>query len=204
MRSIVILGTLQQLLLITGAPAAAFSSSPGPAFVRRRAHSSALHQSSVAADGSEYSADKSDFDDEEQESWSSSNRNDGYRDDEDETPSIELKPVPISKNAGNRFVAVVWDRQLQKDASKDALDLHYDRIELTEDHVMFCRKQNLYNETFNTESMVDIPWSLPMYVVAPSERCAMLSQVFSSSFRGMTVRLLFFESVHRARDKPVR
>jgi len=63
----------------------------------------------------------------------------------------------------------VWDRLLQQppsnDEDRDALDWHYDRIALTEEHVMFCRRQNLYNETFNTESMVDILWSLPMCVV---------------------------------------
>ena len=100
-----------------------------------------------------------------------------YRDglEDDDTPTVELQPVPISKNAGNRFVAFVWDRELRLAAPQqhhhhpdttttDPLDWHYDRIQRTEEHVMFCRKQNLYNETFNTESMVDILWSLPMYV----------------------------------------
>ena len=86
---------------------------------------------------------------------------DFYRDEYEETPTVELEPVGMSKNSGNRFVAVVWDRELDT-KGRDALDLHYDRIELTEDHVMFCRKANLYNETFNTESMVDVLWSLPM------------------------------------------
>jgi hypothetical protein len=40
--------------------------------------------------------------------------------------------------------------------------MHYDRIALTEEHVMWARKQNLYNETFNTESMADILWSYQM------------------------------------------
>lgn len=84
-----------------------------------------------------------------------------YRED-DETPTIELKPVPMSKNAGNRFVAFFWDAQLNENPEKDSLDLHEDRIALTEEHVMFCRKANLYNETFNQDSMVDVLWSLPM------------------------------------------
>ena len=134
----------------------------------RAAASTLLHQSTFTADGSEYSADKSDFDssdDEYIEGWNTPPSGSlNNEDDDDDTPTIELQPVPMSKNAGNRFVAVIWDRDLQKDKSKDALDLHYDRIALTEEHVMFCRKQNLYNETFNTESMVDILWSLPMYV----------------------------------------
>ncbi|KAL7579394.1 hypothetical protein ACA910_014063 [Epithemia clementina (nom. ined.)] len=67
----------------------------------------------------------------------------------------------MSKNAGNRFVSIVWDRLLDQEG-RDALELFYDRIDLTEDHVMFCRKANLYNETFNTESMVDVLWSLPI------------------------------------------
>jgi uncharacterized protein YciI len=113
--------------------------------------------SSFAADGSEYSSkDSSEFEDDED-----GNKDFGrnYRDD-DETPTVELGPVPMSKNAGNRFVAVLWDAELVK--GKDPLDLHYDHIQTTDDHVMYCRKANLYNETFNTDSMVDILWSLPL------------------------------------------
>jgi hypothetical protein len=126
--------------------------------------------SSFAADGSEYASGDGDFDPEDEEDdTAEAMRSKGEEEDDDmeenmEVPTIELQPPPLSKNAGNRFVAVVWDRVLQKDKSKDVLDLHYDRIRLTEDHVMFCRKQNLYNFTFNTESMVDVLWSLPMYV----------------------------------------
>ncbi len=128
--------------------------------------------SSFAADGSEYSSkDKSDFDDDDDRSGSMSGLDRTYRDDDDEddSPTIELQPVPLSKNAGNRFVVFVWDRELSSKGGPegegpDALDLHYDRIQLTEDHVMFCRKANLYNETHNTASMVDVLWSLPMQV----------------------------------------
>lgn len=122
--------------------------------------------SSFAADGSEYAAGDSDFDPEEDdEEATPTGYRDGLDDPEDETPTTELQPVPMSKNSGNRFVAIVWDRLFQTDDStKDVLDLHHERISLTEEHVMFCRKQNLYNETFNAESMVDILWSLPMYV----------------------------------------
>jgi len=80
---------------------------------------------------------------------------------EDETPTIELQPLPMSKNAGNRFVAFLWSRELDTGES-DPMHLHENHIALTEDHVMFCRKANLYNETFNTESMVDVVWSHPM------------------------------------------
>lgn len=40
--------------------------------------------------------------------------------------------------------------------------MHNDRIKLTEEHVMWARKQNLYNETFNSESMADVLWSHQM------------------------------------------
>jgi hypothetical protein len=116
-------------------------------------------ESSYAGDGSEYASDKADFDDDDDGSRVGYERT--YRDDQDETPTIELKPVPLSKNAGNRFVAFVWDRELDTQ-NRDALDLHYDRLPLVEDHVMYCRKANLYNETFNNESMADVLWSLPM------------------------------------------
>ena len=126
-----------------------------------------LFQSSFVADGSEYSSrDSADMDDDMDDSRNSYDRN--YRDNQDETPTIELSPVPMSKNAGNRFVAFFWDAQLNEDEKKDGLDLHHDRIALTEKHVMFCRKTNLYNETFNQDSMVDVLWSLPMYVIVPS------------------------------------
>jgi hypothetical protein len=141
-----------------------------------------LHQSSFAADGSEYSSNDNSFDndgDDDGDLASTATNTDyekSYLDyDQDETPTVELKPVPMSKNSGNRFVAFVWDRELMKQKAKaakaknneddllqDGLDLHYNRIALTEQHVMYCRKANLYNETFNTESMVDVLWSLPM------------------------------------------
>jgi hypothetical protein len=124
--------------------------------------------SSFTADGSEYSSSDSDYsgDDDDMTDKGRIYRGD---DDEDESedggeePTIELQPVPMSKNSGNRFVAVIWDRLLHpKRDTCDPLDMHYDRISLSEDHVMFCRKTNLYNETFNTESMVDILWSRQM------------------------------------------
>jgi hypothetical protein len=137
--------------------------------------------SSFASDSSEYAADRGSTDDGDDDAMMASSNfyrsDEGIDDnnsDEDETPTIELQPVPISKNSGNRFVAIVWDRihrgkkltnRDDDDEEEDALDVwdwHEQRVEHTEDHVMFCRKQNLYNETFNTESMVDILWSLQM------------------------------------------
>lgn len=122
--------------------------------------------STFAADGSEYKADQSDYEQDEDEStmmggggqWSSSDsyNRDDFLEDEDDTPTMELKPTPLSKNAGSRFLAVIWDANLVSNKEKDALDRHYDRIALTEEHVLYCRKTNLYNETFNQNSMVDI------------------------------------------------
>ena len=143
--------------------------------------------SSFTADGSEYAAGDSDFDTEDD--YDEANallRNNGDSDeaqqfevDEDDenrfVPTTELQPVPISKNAGNRFVTVIWDRAIKNrklfhemtndnnnDNDANQWNDHYDRIQYTEDHVLFCRKQNLYNTTFNQHSMVDILWSLPM------------------------------------------
>jgi hypothetical protein len=120
--------------------------------------------SSFAADGSEYSSNResNDFDDDDERSSDFGGRKNNMYDEQDDTPTIELQPVPLSKNAGNRFIAVVWDKQLSHHKSTDPMEWHYNRVQLTEDHVMFCRKANLYNETFNYESNVDVLWSLQM------------------------------------------
>jgi len=125
-------------------------------FIQTHQHSRL--SSSFVGDGSDYAPKESDFDEDEQDTLDSMGG--PYREGE-ETPTIELSPIPMSKNSGNRFVAFVWDRELDSEG-RDVLDLHYDRIDHTEDHVMYCRKRNLYNETFNTDSMVDILWSYPM------------------------------------------
>lgn len=119
-----------------------------------------LFMSTFAADGSEYSSKDSDYDDDELPQSKIPGQD--FEDEEEmDAPVQELSPVPMSKNAGNRFVALIWDQDLDSE-DRDALDLHEERNELVEDHVMFCRKRNLYNETFNTDSMVDILRSLPM------------------------------------------
>lgn len=125
-----------------------------PKLIQSRLHSS------FAADGSEYSSnnDNNNNDDDDMDLMNLRGR---YNSEEDETPTQELTPVPMSKNSGNRFVAVYWDQALHSH-TKDVWDLHEKRVALTEEHVMYCRKANLYNETFNTESMVDVIWSLPM------------------------------------------
>jgi len=87
-----------------------------------------------------------------------------------DVPVTEEVAVPTSRNnVGNRFVALVFDRILctkydlenwEKNGEENPLwEMHKDRVALTEDHVMWARKQNLYNETFNTDSMADIRFS---------------------------------------------
>jgi hypothetical protein len=123
----------------------------------------ALFMSSYSADGSEYSSKETDYEDDglPGDDYDFSNQSE-----QEMAPTVELQPVPMSKNAGNRFVALVWDQELDTSSNnRDAMELHEDRDALTEDHVMFCRKRNLYNETFNTDSMVDIFWSLQTYVI---------------------------------------
>ena len=117
-----------------------------------------LGMSSYSMDGSEYSSKDSDFVNDDVKIGDDFSKFKDGTDEEDDTPTVELQPVAMSKNSGNRFVAFVHDRLLDTD-NRDALDLHYDRIKLTEDHVMFCRKACLYNEEFNADSMVDVLWS---------------------------------------------
>jgi hypothetical protein len=125
--------------------------------------------SSFASDGSEYSSSDSDYDpdDDDDDStygggWSSVDDPSSSMAD---VPTEELQPVPMSKNTGNRFVAVYFDHEVvSDDDDRSPWDLHESRNEVNEDHVMLCRKRNLYNETFNYDSMVDILRSLPMYV----------------------------------------
>jgi hypothetical protein len=142
-------------LFLPQAQSAFLSNAPTLPFFRTNRANNMLHMSSFVADGSEYSSKEPEEDEDEMDTPGF-----GYRPGAD-TPTVELQPVPMSKNAGSRFVAFVWDKQLDT-KGRDVLDLHYDRVALTEDHVMFCRKANLYNDTFNTESMVDILWSYPM------------------------------------------
>ncbi len=134
---------------------------PSVAFVSKARHGSSdpLSMSSFAADGSEYSSKDTDYDEDEMMT-ASGFRGSGF-DDDHEGEVQELSPVPMSKNGGNRFVALMWDQDLDV-KGRDVLELHHERDELVEEHVMFCRKKNLYNETFNNDSMVDILKSLPM------------------------------------------
>jgi hypothetical protein len=115
--------------------------------------------SSFAADGSEYSSKESDYDEDDAGNMLAFQNADF--DEYEDSEVQELSPVTGSKNSGSRFVALMWDQELDT-KGRDVLELHYDRNQIVEDHVMFCRKRNLYNETFNSDSMVDIMRSLPL------------------------------------------
>jgi len=124
--------------------------------------SSSCLQMSFYSDSSDYKSSESDFstDEEPMSEFGVPINNE----DDKGSPSTELTPVPMSKNSGNRFVAVVLDKDMmslnpEANDDLDLMEMHQSRIALTEEHVMFTRKTNLYNETFNTESMADILWS---------------------------------------------
>jgi uncharacterized protein YciI len=116
------------------------------------------------ADSSDYKADKSDFDEGGEDSINSPTSPLRGEVDMADVPVTEEIPVPMSRNnVGNRFLAIVMDRSLStKEYTEDVGELwgmHNDRIALTEDHVLWARKLNLYNDTFNTDSMADVLWS---------------------------------------------
>ena len=118
---------------------------------------------SFYADSSDYKSSDADFSSDDEDTQSKYGV--PIQDDEDDSPTIEETPVPMSKNSGNRFVALMFDKSLSSISSGEEIDvmqLHENRIALTEEHVMFCRKANLYNETFNTDSMADVIWSHQM------------------------------------------
>jgi len=124
--------------------------------------SSTTKLQSFYSDSSDYKSSDSDFTSEEEirDEFGVPIGADGST--EEESPSVEETPVPMSKNAGSRFLAFVYDRALTEDDDVDVTDLHENRISLSEEHVMFCRKANLYNETFNSESVADVLWSNQM------------------------------------------
>ena len=123
---------------------------------------------SFMADSSDYKADKSDFGEGDEDGDSTTVPLRGEVDMAD-VPVTEEIAVPMSRNnVGNRFFALVYDRshssRYDPNANEDGFaktlwEMHEDRVALTEDHVMWARKQNLYNESFNTESMADVLWS---------------------------------------------
>lgn len=121
---------------------------------------------SFMADSSDYKAEKSDYGEggEDANSPASPLRGDV---DMANVPVTDEIPVPMSRNnVGNRFLAIVLDRSLSTKTNDEDWSeggslwgAHEERVALTEDHVMWARKQNLYSDTFNTESMADVLWS---------------------------------------------
>jgi len=121
---------------------------------------------SSVADSSDYKPEKTDYGEGDEDEKTPVSPRRGEVDMAD-VPVTEEIAVPMSRNnVGNRFVALVFDRSLStKHSGNDEDDgsvlweMHHDRVTLTEEHVMWARKQNLYNDTFNTESMADVLWS---------------------------------------------
>mmetsp|Transcript_1076 Transcript_1076/g.1400 ORF Transcript_1076/g.1400 Transcript_1076/m.1400 type:complete len:377 (-) Transcript_1076:119-1249(-) len=118
-----------------------------------------IHHSFVA-DGSDYTSSDSDYEDSD-DGPLSSDSGPGYRPLAVDAPTVIEKPPPVSNNGANRFVAFVWDNKIDKEG-RDWADLHDNRVDLNADHVLYCRKANLRNETFNYNSMVDVVWSYPL------------------------------------------
>jgi len=119
------------------------------------------------ADSSDYKPSNSDYGDGGEDGNSPTSPLRGEVDMAD-VPVTDEIPVPMSRNnVGNRFIAFIFDRSvsqkdyddLEEDDNAKLWAMHEDRVALTEDHVMWARKQNLYDENFNTASMADVLWS---------------------------------------------
>ena len=110
-------------------------------------------------DMSDYSSGPSDYDDDSEVGESAyAGMRDAAEKAAAESVANEVKleqPPPLSKNAGNAFVALVFDKALDTHG-REWDDLMEDRIVDTGKHVRWCREANLYNETINTGSMVDV------------------------------------------------
>ena len=110
-------------------------------------------------DMSDYSSGPSDYDDDSEVGESAyAGMRDAAEKAAAESVASEVKleqPPPLSKNAGNAFVALVFDKALDTHG-REWDDLMEDRIVDTGKHVRWCREANLYNETVNTDSMVDV------------------------------------------------
>ena len=115
---------------------------------------------------SDYSSSSSDYEDEpppqpEKPVGEDGPKPDDFDSDTDEVPRRH-EPVPMSKNAGNRFVAVVYDSRLDNNG-RDWEEMFENRTALTEDHVRWCREANLYDDTSpNRDSDVDVMYSYQM------------------------------------------
>lgn len=110
-------------------------------------------------DMSDYSSGPSDYDDDSEVGESAyAGMREAAEKAAAESVASEVKleqPPPLSKNAGNAFVALVFDKALDTHG-REWDDLMEDRIVDTGKHVRWCREANLYNETINADSMVDV------------------------------------------------
>jgi hypothetical protein len=124
---------------------------------------------SYVADSSDYGSDgESEYEDDAVEKKDELKEGPGYREFQD-TPTQEEQPVPMSKNAQKRFLIYYYDKDVDVHASVDgdddgrsAWEGHDLRERLMEQHVLWARTANLYNETFNQNSMADVVWSYPL------------------------------------------
>mmetsp|Transcript_61736 Transcript_61736/g.91703 ORF Transcript_61736/g.91703 Transcript_61736/m.91703 type:complete len:168 (-) Transcript_61736:38-541(-) len=156
MALLAIIAALSTSAVTSFAPAAFVT----PTNTRTNVASSSSLSMSFFADSSDYKGD--DYDEDGATIPPTDSAFGGASEDEMESPVTEETPVPMSKNnQGNRWVAFVFDRAMDKNGL-DVMELHERRVSKTEDHVLFCRMSNLYNETFNYNSMVDVVWSYPM------------------------------------------
>eukprot|EP00591_Stephanopyxis_turris_P007363 CAMPEP_0195507384 /NCGR_PEP_ID=MMETSP0794_2-20130614/845_1 /TAXON_ID=515487 /ORGANISM="Stephanopyxis turris, Strain CCMP 815" /LENGTH=318 /DNA_ID=CAMNT_0040634045 /DNA_START=322 /DNA_END=1278 /DNA_ORIENTATION=+ len=114
---------------------------------------------SYVADSSDYQGE-SDYDSSSEVDDLDAPGGPGFRELQD-ADVIEEEPVPMSKNSGNRFVAIVYDKLVDRNGM-DRMELHENRVKLNTDHILWARKANLYNETFNMQSAADVVWSYPL------------------------------------------
>jgi hypothetical protein len=123
--------------------------------------SSSSLQMSYVSDSSDYGGgDDTDYEDEgggtkEQASGPR------YREFQD-VPAVEAKPVPLSKNSAYRFVALYYDAEVDANPGRTRWERHCLRMNGMQHHVLWARCANMYNETFNNNSMADVVWSYPL------------------------------------------
>jgi hypothetical protein len=122
--------------------------------------SSSSLQMSYVSDSSDYGGgDDTDYEDEGGTKEQASGPR--YREFQDE-PAVEAKPVPVSKNSGYRFVALYYDAEVDVNPARTRWERHCLRMNLMQHHVLWARCTNMYNETFNNNSMADVVWSYPL------------------------------------------
>lgn len=136
------------------------------AFASRYFNSAAPTKDMVGALRMSYVSDSSDYGGDDEYEDDSSSRDESisgprYREFQD-VPAVEAKPVPLSKNSGSRFLALYYDAEVDAIQTRTRWERHMLRCQLMQHHVLWARCANLYNETFNNQSMADIVWSYPL------------------------------------------